>query len=239
MPFAAAVPLIGAAASIGGALISSNSQKKAQNKAGGRIDAAVGELEGAKNDTLGGDAYKQFQNLVSSYAANPYTYSPEDIASFKANAAGSIQEASRGNINDLYTRAGARGGVRDSSTGAGVARESQRLGVGLAQSGRSIDQMAAQQRIADIAQLGQILQGFFNLRSAPSQAIAQAQLNAAPTTASFSANPFGDVLRGVGSMGASGQLGDLFASLGLNSGSGGFQGVGPGSGVPATPPYPG
>lgn len=196
-----ALPLITAATAVGGSVLSANAAKGAQKRASNTQAQGIGVLQQAQDDTVGSDAYAGFMEAFTRFAQNPQTYSPEDIAGIKGRAGDAAVTGAQNFQNAAWERAGAQGAYRDSSTRAGEARVGQQLGGQLADISRNTDQMAALQRVQDLAQLGSLLQGFFNLRQGPSNALANAYIGVGNQQANYNASPFGDALKGLGTIG--------------------------------------
>lgn len=216
-----AIPLITAAASIGGAAISASGQKSAQKRGAGIQQQGLNALYEAQGDTVNSAGYQNFAELINAFSKNPRTYSDADLAGLKARYAEDAVVGARANQGAAWERAGAQGAYRDGSTRRTEGRIAQRLGSDIAQGNRSVDQMAAQDRVASLAQLGALLQGMFNLRMGPASAIANTSVGVGSNIAGYGASPFGDVLKGIGTLGASGALGSLFGGGGAGGGSSG------------------
>lgn len=197
----AAIAIGTTVASVGGALISSSAQSSAQKKGLSTQNRGLDALESAQNDTVGSDAFKNFMDAITAFSKNPNTYTPEAIAGIKGRLGDAAVTGAQNTQNAAWERAGAQGAYRDSSTRANEARVAQGLGGQLADISRSTDEMAAKQRIIDMATLGSLLQGAFNLREAPAQAFANAAIGVGSNQASYNASPFGDALKGLGTIG--------------------------------------
>jgi hypothetical protein len=150
---------------------------------------------------LGSDPYKSFTALLTQFARQPNTYSPSDLAGMKARFAEDAVGSATATQGAAWERAGAQGAYRDGSTRRTEGRIAQRLGSDIAQGNRSVDQMAAQDRAESLARLGSLLQGFFNLRTGPAQAYANAAIGVGSNVAGYNASPFGDALKGAGALG--------------------------------------
>lgn len=201
MPIGAILGAVTAVGSIGGALAQGSATKKAQNRGASLQNQGLDALQSAQNDLLGSDPYKAFTSLLSQFSTNPNTYTPELIASIKGRASDAAQQGYGEAMNAAWDRAGAQGAYRDGSTRAGESRLGQQLGGRLADISRQVDEDAAKQRIADLAQFGSLLQGFFNLRSGPAQAYANAAIGVGTQQANYNASPFGDAAKGIGTLG--------------------------------------
>lgn len=197
MSFLAVGSAVGA---IGGSLIAANASKSAQKKGASIQQQGLDALQGASDDLLGSDPYKSFTALLSRFAQQPNTYSPSDLAGLKARYAEDAVGGARAAQGAAWERAGAQGAYRDGSTRRTEGRIAQRLGSDIAQGNRAVDQMAAQDRAASLAQLGSLLQGFFNLRAGPAQAYANAAIGVGSNVAGYNASPFGDALKGAGAL---------------------------------------
>lgn len=200
MPLGAVLGGIAAVGSIGGSIISGSKTASQQRKASNLAGNAVDELKGVRDDFLASDPYKAFTALLSQYAQDPYTFDATDVANMKARAANEVHQGARNATMTAWERAGAVGGYRDGSTRAVEGRIGQQVGARLGDISRQIDTDAARQRIDDIARFGSLLQGYLQLRSAPSQNLANAYQGVAQQIAGYNASPFGDALKGVGTL---------------------------------------
>lgn len=216
-----AIPLITAAASVGGAALSASAQKGAQKRGANIQQQGLDQLYSAQGELVGGDAYQNFANLINAFSQNPRTYSQSDLAGLKARYAEDAVGGARANQSAAWERAGAKGAYRDGSTRRYESSMAQRLGSDIAQGNRNVDQMAAQDRVASMAQLGSLLQGLFNLRMGPASAIANTSVGVGSNIAGYGASPFGDVLKGIGTLGAAGGF-DFLGGSGSGGGSGGY-----------------
>lgn len=196
-----AVATVGSA--VAGSVIQGNATAKAQKKGAALQQSGLDALTRAEDETVGSDAYKAFTEMLTRLGQNPQTYSPADVANMKTRAAEEAFGEARSYQNAAWERAGAQGAYRDSSTRAGEARIGQALGGRLADINRQVDQDVARQRIADIAQFGSLLQGFFNLRQRSAESFANAAIGAGTQQAGYNASPFGDALKGIGLIGTS------------------------------------
>lgn len=197
MSFLATAAVVG---SVGGALISSGAQKSAQKKGLGIQQQGLAALDTASQDLLEGDPYQQFTAMLSRFAQRPETFSQSDLAGLKARYAEDAVGGAQAAQGAAWERAGAQGAYRDSSTRATERDIALRQGSMIAQGNRTVDEMAARQRSADIAQFGSLLQGLFNLRMGPAQSYANAAIGVGSNAANYGASPFGDALKGAGAL---------------------------------------
>jgi hypothetical protein len=152
-----------------------NGAEKASERSQEMAENAVKVLEAARQRYEGDPAFEQLNDLLAQLAGAK-TFDDATVAKMKANARGTATDAANNYLGEARAQLSQGPGMR-----SGAAREAERqtavgLGETLAQMDREIDIMAAQQRIADLINNVNAVQGMLDQITKWDQAISQANL---------------------------------------------------------------